>query len=36
NTLYPSHCTDLAAKIHLSRYVDLQETGVGLTLNFPM
>lgn len=35
-TLYPSHCTDLAAKIHLSRYVDLKETGVGLTLTFPM
>ncbi|MBN6045010.1 MBL fold metallo-hydrolase [Citrobacter sp. ku-bf4] len=36
NTFYPSHCTDLAAKIHLSRYVDLKETGVGLTLTFPM
>ena len=36
DTLYPSHCTDLAAKIHLSRYVDLKEAGVGLTLNFPL
>ncbi|EJO3910636.1 MBL fold metallo-hydrolase [Salmonella enterica] len=35
DALYPSHCTDLAAKIHLSRYVDIKEVGVGLALNFP-
>jgi 7,8-dihydropterin-6-yl-methyl-4-(beta-D-ribofuranosyl)aminobenzene 5'-phosphate synthase len=33
-TLYPCHCTDLAAKIYLSRYVDIKEVGVGLILNF--
>jgi 7,8-dihydropterin-6-yl-methyl-4-(beta-D-ribofuranosyl)aminobenzene 5'-phosphate synthase len=33
-TLYPCHCTDLAARIYLSRYVDIKEVGVGLTLNF--
>ncbi len=33
-TLYPCHCTDLAAKIHLSSYVDIKEVGVGLSLNF--
>lgn len=34
--LYPCHCTDLAAKVHLSRYVDIKEVGVGLRLEFPV
>ncbi|KAA9000711.1 MBL fold metallo-hydrolase [Affinibrenneria salicis] len=36
DALYPCHCTDLAAKIHLSGHVDIKEVGVGLTLNFPV
>ncbi|WP_395304124.1 MBL fold metallo-hydrolase [Enterobacter sp. ECC-019] len=35
-TLYPCHCTDLTAKIHLSRYVDIKEVGVGLSVDFPV
>ncbi|UAN24749.1 MBL fold metallo-hydrolase (plasmid) [Enterobacter sp. JBIWA003] len=34
--LYPCHCTDLTAKIHLSRYVDIKEVGVGLSVDFPV
>ena len=33
-TLYPCHCTDLAAKIYLSGHVKIAEVGVGLTLEF--
>lgn len=33
--IHPCHCTDLAAKIHLSKYTKIQEVGVGLVLNYP-
>ncbi|MFC0225499.1 MBL fold metallo-hydrolase [Serratia aquatilis] len=33
-TLYPCHCTDLAAKISLANYVKINEVGVGLRLDF--
>ncbi|MEC5319711.1 MBL fold metallo-hydrolase [Brenneria populi subsp. brevivirga] len=36
DSLYPCHCTDLAAKIHLSSHVKIKEVGVGLTLDFPV
>lgn len=33
--LHPCHCTDLAAKIHLSKYVPVKEVGTGLQLTYP-
>ncbi|WP_323078940.1 MBL fold metallo-hydrolase [Klebsiella quasipneumoniae] len=33
-SLYPCHCTDLAAKVSLARFIKINEVGVGLTLNF--
>ncbi len=32
--LHPCHCTDLAAKIALSKIADVRETGVGLHLEY--
>ncbi|WP_214084091.1 MBL fold metallo-hydrolase [Methanoculleus sp.] len=32
--LHPCHCTDLAAKIALSKVADVRETGVGLHLEY--
>ncbi len=34
DVLYPSHCTDLNAKIALSKVKNVKEVGVSLTLNF--
>lgn len=36
DSLYPCHCTDLAAKINLASYVTINEVGVGLKLHFPL
>ncbi|MEQ0077404.1 MBL fold metallo-hydrolase [Klebsiella sp. CN_Kp116] len=36
DSLYPCHCTDLAAKIKLASYVTINEVGVGLKLHFPL
>lgn len=36
DSLYPCHCTDLAAKINLASYVKIDEVGVGLRLHFPV
>jgi 7,8-dihydropterin-6-yl-methyl-4-(beta-D-ribofuranosyl)aminobenzene 5'-phosphate synthase len=36
DSLYPCHCTDLAAKINLASYVKINEVGVGLRLHFPV
>lgn len=33
--IHPCHCTDLAAKIHLSKYAAIKEVGVGLQLIYP-
>jgi 7,8-dihydropterin-6-yl-methyl-4-(beta-D-ribofuranosyl)aminobenzene 5'-phosphate synthase len=33
--LHACHCTDLASKIALSSVAPLQQTGVGLTLQYP-
>ncbi|NDY56522.1 MBL fold metallo-hydrolase [Desulfovibrio sulfodismutans] len=33
--VHPCHCTDLAAKIALSRFVPVLETGSGLVLDYP-
>ncbi|WP_227666730.1 MBL fold metallo-hydrolase [Klebsiella quasipneumoniae] len=33
-SVYPCHCTDLAAKVSLARFIKINEVGVGLTLNF--
>lgn len=33
-TTHPCHCTDLNAKITLARFIPLEETGVGLTLEY--
>ncbi|MGE5874117.1 MBL fold metallo-hydrolase [Klebsiella quasipneumoniae] len=33
-SLYPCHCTDLAARVSLARFIKIDEVGVGLTLNF--
>lgn len=35
NQIHPCHCTDLAAKIHLSKFASIKEVGVGLVLNYP-
>ncbi|PLO40118.1 MBL fold metallo-hydrolase, partial [Klebsiella pneumoniae] len=34
DSVYPCHCTDLAAKVSLARFIKINEVGVGLTLNF--
>ncbi|MDV5224629.1 MBL fold metallo-hydrolase [Providencia rettgeri] len=34
--IHPCHCTDLAAKIHLSKFSSIKEVGVGLVLNYPL
>ena len=34
DSLYPCHCTDLAAKISLARFIKINEVGVGLKLDF--
>ncbi len=33
--IHPCHCTDLAAKIVLSRFVPVLEVGSGLVLEYP-
>lgn len=35
NQIHPCHCTDLAAKIHLSKFAAIKEVGVGLVLTYP-
>ena len=34
DSLNPCHCTDLAAKISLARFIKINEVGVGLKLDF--
>ena len=34
NVIYPCHCTDLLAKIQLSKVCNIKEVGVGLIIDF--
>jgi len=34
DTIYPCHCTNLQSKIILSKYLNVKELGVGLTLEY--
>lgn len=34
DVIYPCHCTDLQAKIQLSKVNEIKEVGVGLIINF--
>ena len=34
NVIYPCHCTDLKAKIELSKVCDIREVGVGMVIEF--